>query len=179
MADGKLLNLVLLCVPLSLVSFGGGQSIIAGLQHQTVDIQHILTAREFTDYYAISRAAPGPGTLIVVLIGWHIAGLLGALAAALAIFVPSSALVCIFGSIWQRHRHADWAVAVERGLAPVAAGLIFAGAFAVSVAAGLTLIDIATVAVGTMVLFRSRIGAYPLLAAAAVLYFLLSLGGMA
>src|ERR1044072_4546380 len=98
MDDAKLLNLVLLCIPLSLVSFGGGQSIIAGLQHQTVDVLGMLTPRAFTDFYAISRAAPGPGTLILALIGWHLDGLFGALVATLAIFLPSSLLVCICGS---------------------------------------------------------------------------------
>lgn len=179
MDDAKLLNLVLLCIPLSLVSFGGGQSIIAGLQHQTVDVLGMLSARAFTDFYAISRAAPGPGTLIVALIGWHIDGLLGALAAALAIFLPSSLLVCICGSIWHRHRTSAWVIAAERGLAPVAAGLIFAGVFTVAQSAELNLIEAGTVAAAVGLLLFTKIGPYPILATAALGYFLLSLGGYA
>lgn len=179
MDDNKLLNLIVLCVPFSLVSFGGGQSIIAGLQHQTVDIQHLLTAREFTDFYAISRAAPGPGTLIVALIGYHISGIWGAVAATLAIFLPSSAVVCIFGSLWHRHRHTAWAIATERGLAPVAAGLIFAGAYTVALSAQLTLIEISTVAAAVAVLVLTKMSAYPILGVAAVGYFFLSVAGIA
>jgi chromate transporter len=179
MDDNKLLNLVLMCIPLSLVSFGGGQSIIAGLQHQTVELQHLITAREFTDFYAISRAAPGPGTLIVALIGYHINGIWGALAATAAIFLPSTAVVCIFGSLWHRHRQAAWAIATERGLAPVAAGLIFAGAFTVAQSAQLTLIEIGTVAAAVAILSLTKLSAYPILAVAAVGYFLLSMAGLA
>lgn len=179
MDDSKLFTFVLMCLPLSVVSFGGGQSIIAGLQHQTVDIQNYLTAREFTDFYAISRTAPGPGTLIVALIGYHITGLLGALAATAAIFLPSSIIVCICGSIWQRHRQSTWAIAAERGLMPVAAGLIFAGAYAVAQSAHMGWLEIGTVAISVAVLLLTKIGAYPILGITAVGYFLLSLAGLA
>lgn len=179
MDDSKLLNLILLCIPLSLVSFGGGQSIIAGLQHQTVELQHLLTAREFTDFYAIARAAPGPGTLIVALIGWHASGIWGAIAATAAIFLPSSVVVCVFGSLWHRHRQSAWVIAAERGLAPVAAGLIFAGAYTVSRSANLAPMEIGTVAAAVALLMLTKVGAYPILAAAAAGYFLLSLAGMA
>lgn len=179
MDDGKLLNLVLLCIPLSLVSFGGGQSIVAGLQHQVVDVHNFLTAREFTDFYAISRAAPGPGTLILALIGWHIGGLTGAIAATVAIFLPSSLLVCILGSIWNRHRHTAWAMAAERGLAPVAVGLIFAGVFAVASSAGVGVIEIATIAIAVSLLMFTKIGPYPILGAVGASFFLLNLAGIA
>ena len=45
MDDGRLLQLVLLCAPLSLVSFGGGQAIIAGLQHETVEVLGWMSSR--------------------------------------------------------------------------------------------------------------------------------------
>ncbi|WP_429810439.1 chromate transporter [Ensifer sp. B1-9] len=178
MDDGKLLNLIMLCIPLSLVSFGGGQTIIASLQHQTVDVQHMLTGARFTDLYAISRAAPGPGTMIVSLIGWEVSGLWGAALATLAIFLPSSLLICAVGSYWQHHRGRPWAVAVERGLAPVAVGLIFAGAFAVGRSAQFSALEITTALVAGTVLLRTSIGPYPLLAAAGALYLLLSKIGL-
>jgi chromate transporter len=62
MRDNPLLALILVFVPFSLVSVGGGPSILAGIQHQTVDVRHWLDAREFLDIFAIARAAPGPGS---------------------------------------------------------------------------------------------------------------------
>ncbi|MFQ0815169.1 hypothetical protein AVM02_10470 [Brucella anthropi] len=173
MDDGKLLNLILLCIPLSLVSFGGGQTIVASLQHQLVDSQHMLTSERFTDLYAISRSAPGPGTLIVALIGWDIGGLFAAFLAACAIFLPSSVLLCIVGSYWERVRTRPWGIAVEKGLAPVALGLIFAGIYTVSSSARLSPLEIATIALAAFLLMMTRIGAYPLLGAIGVLYFCL------
>ncbi|WP_395448912.1 chromate transporter [Aminobacter sp. UC22_36] len=177
MDDGKLFNLIMLCIPLSLVSFGGGQTIIASLQHQTVYAHHMLTGAQFTDLYAISRAAPGPGTMIVSLIGWEVSGLLGAVLATLAIFVPSSILICAVGSYWQRHRGRPWAIAAETGLAPVAVGLIFAGVFAVGRSAQFTPIEIATALVAGAILLRTNLGPYPLLAAAGAIHFALSVAG--
>ncbi|WP_455274988.1 chromate transporter [Rhizobium herbae] len=179
MDDGKLLNLIMLCVPLSLVSFGGGQTIVASLQHQTVDVQHLLTGSQFTDLYAISRAAPGPGTMIVSLIGWQVSGLWGAIIATLAIFLPSSILICVVGSYWQRHRGRGWAIAAERGLAPVAVGLIFAGVFAVGQSAQFSPLEIATSLSAVALLLFTRVGPYPLLATVGLSYFGLSLAGLA
>src|SRR5690606_627634 len=80
----------------------------------------------FLDTYAIARIAPGPTSLIVTLIGWKVAGWQGALVASIAIFVPSSLLLYSFINIWGRFRGAAWQLAVERGLGPVASGLILA-----------------------------------------------------
>jgi chromate transporter len=175
MDDGKLWGLVLLAVPLSLLSFGGGQTIVAGLNHQVVDVHQWLTGGQFADLFAISRAAPGPSTLIMALIGWQVGGLEGAIAGTLAIFIPSSALICLVGHLWQRHNGSAWTVAIERGLAPVAVGLVFAGAFAVARSADLTLVELTTIAGCSAVLYFTRIRIYTILGAVGLLYFGLAL----
>jgi chromate transporter len=131
-ADEKTLAaLVLVFTPLSLVSIGGGPSVIAEMQHQAVAVHQWMTQREFADLFAISRAAPGPGTLLATLIGFSAAGWLGALVASLAFFLPSSLLVYGAASVWNRWRGSAWHAAVEAGFAPIAAGLVLAGAFAI------------------------------------------------
>ena len=56
-----LLTLALVFVPLSLLSIGGGASLLADMEYQSVTVQGWTTRREFADLFAISRAAPGPG----------------------------------------------------------------------------------------------------------------------
>ena len=129
MRDNPLIALLILFAPLSLVSVGGGQSIVADMHHQVVDLHGWMTEREFMTAYAIARMCPGPSTLVVTLIGYHLAGILGAVVATLAIFVPSSALVCGMAHLWRRQTGAPWQRAVERGLIPVAAGMILATAY--------------------------------------------------
>jgi chromate transporter len=131
MKSEDLLALVVVLAPFSLAAIGGGPSIFGPLQHETVDVRHWLTARDFIDLFAVARAAPGPATMIAALIGWRVAGLAGALVATLAIFIPSSVLCFAVAKVWNAYRGHRWHSALEQGLAPVAAGLIFAGGFAI------------------------------------------------
>jgi chromate transporter len=122
--------------PLSLFSIGGGASLLAEIEHQSVMVHHWTTHREFADLFAISRAAPGPGTMLSALIGWRVAGWAGAVTATVALYLPSSLLVFGLSRLWGRWRGSLWHSAVERGLAPIAAGLMLAGGIAVLQAAG-------------------------------------------
>lgn len=131
MRDDVTLGLIAVFVPFSLVSIGGGVSVLAGIQHEAVDVRHWVTAREFVELFAISRAAPGPGSMLTTLIGWHVGGLFGALVATLALFVPSSLLCYGVTIVWRRHRGKRWHTALERGLAPIGIGLILAGALSI------------------------------------------------
>jgi len=56
-----LLQIVGLFAMLSLLSLGGGNGVIPDMQSAAVGQYHWMTAREFLDSFAISRAAPGPG----------------------------------------------------------------------------------------------------------------------
>src|SRR3984957_1729058 len=128
MTASRLLGLLMVFAPISLLSFGGGQATIPEMQRQTVAVHGWLSDSQFADLYAISRAAPGPSTLIVALIGWQVCGLPGAAVATLAVFVPSSILMYAGTAWWQRNEQSPVRKAIEQGLAPVAVGLIFAGA---------------------------------------------------
>jgi len=90
-----------------------------------------MTQREFTDLFAIARAAPGPGVLLVTLIGWQVAGWPGVLAVTIAFFLPSSLLLLAVARVWDRWRGTRLHAAVEAGVAPIGVGLVFAGAVAV------------------------------------------------
>jgi chromate transporter len=136
MRDNGLWSLVAVFVPFSLVSIGGAPSIFAGIQHQSVEVHQWVSAREFVDLFAIARAAPGPGSMLVTLLGWKVAGWLGALVATLAFMVPSSLLCFAVANIWSRYRGRRWHKAVEEGLAPIGAGLILAGVIAIFRVAG-------------------------------------------
>jgi len=129
--DDLLWQLVLVFTPLSLLSLGGGQSVIADIGKQVVDAHGWITEADFVDLFAISRAAPGPGSLLSTLIGWRVDGFAGALVASLAYFVPSSLIAFTVSRAWNRYRGQAWQGLLERGLAPLATGLILSGAFAV------------------------------------------------
>jgi chromate transporter len=125
-----LLQLAALFGTLSLLAFGGGNGVLPAMQHAAVDLHHWMTDRQFLDLFAISRASPGPGSLIVVLVGQRAAGLAGAVVAGLAMYVPSSLVVFIAAKLWRRAQDAPWRARLERALAPVAVGLTYASGLA-------------------------------------------------
>lgn len=121
-----LLQLIGLFAGLSMLAFGGGAGVIPDMQRAAVDHYQWLTAKEFLDMFAISRAAPGPGSLIVVLVGLKAAGLAGAAVSFAAMFAPSCLAVHLVARYWHRAARSAWRALVERALAPVAVGLTFA-----------------------------------------------------
>jgi chromate transporter len=134
--DDLLITLFLIFLPLSLLSVGGGATIIAPLHQQAVVIHGWLTEQQFVEVFAISRAAPGPGSMIVPLVGWKVTGWTGALVSSIGMFLPSSILVYGVARLWNRYRGTVIHAALERGLAAVAAGLILAGTLAIFQSAG-------------------------------------------
>lgn len=125
-----LLQLALLFGGLSLIAFGGGTGTLPDMQRAAVEMHHWITAHQFLDFFAISRAAPGPGSLIVVLIGQSAAGLAGALVAFLGMFGPSCVIAHVAARFWHRAAHAAWRAILEQALAPVAIGLSFGSGLA-------------------------------------------------
>lgn len=131
MRDDPLLGLVMVFVPFSLISIGGGASIIAGMENQVVTARGWLSAQQFLELFAISRAAPGPGVMLATLVGWKLAGWSGAIVASLALFVPSSLLCYTVFRVSNAHRDKRWHRAMREGLAPVGTGLIIAGVISI------------------------------------------------
>ena len=114
---------------LSLICFGGGLGVVPEMQRQVVDRFHWVTAREFLDGYALSQLTPGPTMLVVVFVGYRAHGLVGALLAGSAMFLPSGVLTGLIARHWALLRHRPWAVAVERALLPIGIGLMAAGVY--------------------------------------------------
>ncbi len=128
-AGASLLDVARVFLSLSLLTFGGLSAVLSEVQRQAVDVEHWLTAREFTELYAISQAAPGPNILYVSLIGMRAAGVLGGVVATLAFVVPSCTLIYVVAKVWDRFRDSPWRAAVQAGIAPITAGLIGSTAF--------------------------------------------------
>ena len=174
MRDDLLLALVLVFVPFSLMSIGGGSAIIAGVQHETVAVRGWLSSQEFIEFFAISRAAPGPGTMLATLIGWKVAGWAGAAIATLALFVPSSLLTFAVVRAGRAHRGARWRRIPHEDLAPVGIGLVPAGVITLFRLSGGGLLSggVALLAAAVF-LFRPQIPALAVLAAGGVAWMAL------
>ncbi len=178
MRDGSgLIALALVFAPLSLMSFGGGSAVLADIATQSIAVHHWTSQREFADLFALSRAAPGPGSMLATLIGWRVAGIPGALIATTAFYLPSALLVYGAARVWGRWRGAPWHQAIERGVAPIAAGLLLSGGIVVLRASPAGWPVWAAAIVTTAALLRwPRLHPVPLLLAGAAVFGLLAMG---
>jgi len=113
---------------LSLAAIGGGVVMLAPDMHRyVVEAHRWITAEQFAAAYAIAQAAPGPNMLFVTLVGWQVAGWVGALGATLAIIVPPALLTFVFARASTRRGVGRLGRALRTGLAPLSIGLLFAG----------------------------------------------------
>jgi chromate transporter len=168
-----LLALLAVFAPLSFTTIGGGQSVVSEIHRQSVLHYHWLDEEGFVTLFALSRLAPGPGSLLVTLIGWVVAGWQGALVASIAIFLPSSLLLYGLAQLWARNRGAHWQRAIERGLAPIAAGLILAAALTLVQASEGGPYAWVVAALSTLVLSTTRVSPFILLGMGAAAFLAL------
>jgi chromate transporter len=178
MHEDNLVGIVVVLAPLSLAAIGGATAIYAPLQHDAVDLRHWVTPKEFLDYFAIMRFMPGPSSMLGALIGWKVEGLLGALVATFSLYLPPSLLCYAASRSWHKYRGKPWHTAVERGLVPVAAGLICAGVLALFQLSGGSLeVGLTMVGVAAILTWRRRMHPTRLLIAGAAIFELIYLAG--
>jgi len=114
---------------LSLFAVGGANAAVPEMHRIAVDVQHWMTDRQFGDLFAISQLSPGPNVLIVTLIGYHVAGIAGAVVTTLAMCGPSAICAYFVSRSWERARDARWRGIVQSALVPVSIGLVIASAY--------------------------------------------------
>ncbi len=164
-----LLTVAAVFASLSLVSIGGGNTVLPEIHRAAVDGHQWMTSQQFADIYAISEAAPGPSSMISSLVGYKAAGLPGALVAIVAILGPSSLLMYVACLTWERFRTAKWRVAFEHGLAPVSLGLLFSSGLTVLRSADHSVMAYAISAATLVILLRTKLSPLVVMAAAGVL----------
>jgi chromate transporter len=164
---GTLLSLASVFAQLSLLAFGGTNSVLPEMQRQTVEVHHWLGAHEFAALFALAQAAPGPNMMVVSLIGWRVAGLAGALVTTAAVAAPSSILTLLVAGAWYRFRDKPWRKALQAGLMPVTAGLVMASAALLIQATSTGWVTAAITVAATAMFLFSRLNPLLVLAGAA------------
>jgi chromate transporter len=130
-----LLKLFTTFAGMSLFLFGGGYVFIPLMQNTVVVSTGWLTQQEFVDAIAMSQIMPGPIVLSTVFIGYKIAGLLGALAATIGIFLPPGILMIAGTHVLNRIKQSALIKAVLRGIRPAIIGMIASAVVTVGMSA--------------------------------------------
>lgn len=160
-----LVSLAAIFSQLSLLAFGGGNSILPEMQRQVVEVHQWMSKADFSALFALAQAAPGPNMMVVTLIGWHVAGWPGVIVTSIAKFGPSSLVTIAAMHAWERFKDRPWRRYIQAGLVPMTAGLVAASAALIAEASDTTWMLGAITAAVAVLSYRTKIHPLWLLAA--------------
>jgi chromate transporter len=166
--NNTLLQVFLYFAKAGMFVFGSGLAVVPFLYGGVVQGHHWLTDSQFVDAVAVAMITPGPVVITVAFIGYLVAGVGGATAAALGIFLPVYLVVIVLAPSYQRWAKNPQLNAFVRGVTAAATGAI---AGAVVVLARRSVYDLPTIlicAVSLAVLFRWKVPEPVLIACAGV-----------
>ncbi len=168
----QLISLALSFSMLSLLAVGGGTAVLPEMQtvlaHQ-FGIDHL----RFVHIYSIGQIAPGPKMLMVLIIGFQIAGLLGAGVVFIAFFLPSSILCFYVGRLWNRFGENPWRRTIQNALEPISIGLMASGVYAVAKSSIISPITLGLALLSLYLILRTKINPVFVILGAGLLGFLL------
>jgi chromate transporter len=147
--------------------FGSGLAIVPFLYGGVVGRYHWLSERQFVDAVAVAMITPGPIVITAGFIGYLVAGVLGAVAAAFAVFAPPYFFVLLAAPYYRRFAANPQVNAFVKGVTAAAVGAI---AGAVFILARRSLIDLTTILIAIVtfvVLTQTKKVPEPLLIVAA------------
>ena len=141
---------------LSILAVGGGTAVLPEMQiilaHQ-FGIDHT----QFVHIYSIGQLAPGPNMLMVLVIGYQIAGLIGAGVVLLSFFLPSSLMCFYMGRLWNRFGESPWRRTIQNALEPISIGLMCSGVYAVAKASVMSSITLALALATLYLILRTKL----------------------
>jgi len=162
------LQILLFFTKASLFVFGSGLAIVPFLHGGIVLERHWLTEQQFIDAVAVAMITPGPVVITVGFIGYIVHGWIGAVAAALGVFLPVYLVVVIAGPFYKKFAGNPQLRAFVQGVTAAATGAI-AGATVVLAKRSVT--DIPTILIAILsllLLFKWKIPEPLLISAAAI-----------
>jgi chromate transporter len=172
-ATGILWEIFLYFAKAGMFVFGSGLAVVPFLYGGVVQGHHWLTDQQFVDAVAVAMITPGPVVITVAFIGYLVAGVAGATAAALGIFLPVYLVVVILAPSYKRWAQNPQLNAFVRGVTAAATGAI---AGAVVVLARRSIYDLTTAGIALAsfaVLFRWKLPEPVVIACAAAAGLLL------
>lgn len=116
---------------MSVLLFGGGFVFIPMIQEIVVDTYGWVTTKEFIDGIALGQITPGPILISATFIGYKMAGVLGATAATIGIFLPPALLMLLSTHFLDNIKKSIGLNAVLAGIRCGVIGMIAAAAIVV------------------------------------------------
>jgi len=141
----------------SVTLFGGGYVFIPMLQELVVNKMQWLTNQEFIDGIAMGQITPGPIMISATFIGYKLAGIWGAIAGTIAIFLPPGLLIMIASHMISFLKESPTLKAVFKGIHPAVIGMIFAASIIIGLSMPHEWLQLIILVVSFVLTFRFKI----------------------
>lgn len=110
-------------------AFGGGYAVIPLMQREVVTLHGWLSTGQMVDVIALSQMTPGPVAInLATLVGYHTAGLAGAVVATLGLIMPTTVAIAVLARFFLVLQERPPVQAALAGIKPMVIALIFAAA---------------------------------------------------
>ena len=113
-------------------TFGSGLAIVPYLHAGLVDQHHWLTEKQFVDAVSMGLISPGPVVIMATFAGYLVDGLVGAIVATVAVFLPVFFFVVIPGRAVRRYEHHARVKGFVQGATAAATGAIAGAAIVIA-----------------------------------------------
>jgi chromate transporter len=153
---------------LSLFATGGVMALASDMHRYVVDEHGYISHAQFVGSIALGQAAPGPNLMWVVVMGWLIAGLPGVLATTLGLALPALVFPVLVSRASRLPQFDRGLKALQRGLGPVALGLMAATCYLLVRQAPGAWQGVAMIAVSLLLLTLAKLPAWLLIVAAGI-----------
>ena len=170
-APNPLPDLVWTFAVMSLFAVGGANAAVPEMHRIAVEVQHWMTDTQFSDAFAISQLSPGPNVLIVTLIGYSVAGVAGALAATLAMCVPTAVLAYYVSRFLAQSSRSRWLAIIQAALVPLSIGLMSASGLILALTSDRTWAAVLVTVATAVLAFATRLNPLWMLLAGGCLGF--------
>jgi chromate transporter len=157
-AVNEVLRLFLTFAKIGAVLYGTGYVLIAFLYGEFIDTG-VLTQQQLIDAVAIGQVTPGPLFTTATFIGYQLAGVPGAIAATVGIFLPSFVFVLISSPWIPRMRRSPWLGAFLDGVNVSALALMGGVTLRLARAAVVDTVGLTMAVVAAILLIRLRVSA--------------------
>jgi chromate transporter len=131
-SGASLATMSLFFLQASAFTFGSGLAIVPFLHAGLVEEHGWLTEQQFVDAVAMGLITPGPVVIMATFAGYLVYGIVGAIVATAAVFLPVYLFVVVPGKWFRRHERHPRLQGFVKGATAAAAGAIAGAAIVIA-----------------------------------------------
>ena len=120
-----LFQLAFLVSKIDIMAFGGGFASIPLMFREVVEVRSWMDATTFMNGIALGQFTPGPIVITATFVGYMVHGLIGAIVATVAVFLPSFFMLIGVAPWFERVRSHPWVNRAMGGILGSFVGLLF------------------------------------------------------